>query len=515
MDTKKGIKNVIVSITFKIILLVSSIFVRNFLIRYIGNDINGLNSLYISLIGFLSVAELGVGSAITFCMYKPIVEGDNSKVAALYQLFKKLYLIICGAIFAIGMAMMPFLQYIVKDYSSVNVNIYFTFFLIVISVVVSYLFSAKTSLINAYKNNYITTTITSLGMLLQHVLQLIVLVKTASFEWYLVCRIISIVVQWVATEFIVRKQHNDILKHEKVKLDNDTKARVVTNIKAMFMHRVGSVLVNSVDSVIISSFIGIVVLGLYSNYITIVNNVVAVISLFFTPFIPIIGHYCVKKESALEGYYSFFHSFNFILGVIFFLGYYATIDNIITILFGDGLIVPKAVSLVITLNYFIQFMRQSTLLFRDAMGLFYNDRWKPIVEGVANTILSIAFVLLFRKIGGEAIEVVGVVVATIITNLLVCHVIEPYVLYKNGFDTPVRKFYFKNYAYMVAFAVVLLIMDKCMLSFSSQWKELLINGSISVLFSIAITAIIVFLDANFRRYLIVCFRKINIFKKKN
>ena len=171
MDTKKGIKNVIVSITFKIILLVSSIFVRNFLIRYIGNDINGLNSLYISLIGFLSVAELGVGSAITFCMYKPIVEGDNSKVAALYQLFKKLYLIICGAIFAIGMAMMPFLQYIVKDYSSVNVNIYFTFFLIVISVVVSYLFSAKTSLINAYKNNYITTTITSLGMLLQHVLQ--------------------------------------------------------------------------------------------------------------------------------------------------------------------------------------------------------------------------------------------------------------------------------------------------------------------------------------------------------
>ena len=90
MDKKKGLLNVIVSIAFKVLLLVGAILVRRYLIKYIGNEVNGLNSLYTSIIGFLAVAELGVGSAITFCMYKPIVEGDNDKVSALYGLFTKL-----------------------------------------------------------------------------------------------------------------------------------------------------------------------------------------------------------------------------------------------------------------------------------------------------------------------------------------------------------------------------------------------------------------------------------------
>ena len=81
MDKRKSIINVSVSIFFRFFMLIGSILVRRFLIQYIGNEVNGLDSLYASLIGFLSVAELGVGSAITFCMYKPIVEQDNSKVA--------------------------------------------------------------------------------------------------------------------------------------------------------------------------------------------------------------------------------------------------------------------------------------------------------------------------------------------------------------------------------------------------------------------------------------------------
>ena len=91
MDKKKGLLNASVSIAFKIVLLIANILVRRFLIKYIGNAINGLNSLYISILDFLSVAELGVGTAITFCMYKPIVEGDNDKVSALYGLFTKLH----------------------------------------------------------------------------------------------------------------------------------------------------------------------------------------------------------------------------------------------------------------------------------------------------------------------------------------------------------------------------------------------------------------------------------------
>ena len=83
LDKKKGLLNIIVSIIFKVFLLIGAIIARRFLIQYAGEDATGLDSLYVSIIGFLSVAELGVGSAITYCMYKPIVEGDNNKVSAL------------------------------------------------------------------------------------------------------------------------------------------------------------------------------------------------------------------------------------------------------------------------------------------------------------------------------------------------------------------------------------------------------------------------------------------------
>ena len=117
--------------------------------------------------------------AISFCMYKPIVEKNHAQVSALYHLFRKLYLIIGGVVLVAGLAITPFIKVFAKDYASINVNLYFTFILMLISIVITYLFGAKTALINAYKNNYITSSITYGGIVFQYILQIIVLVFTS------------------------------------------------------------------------------------------------------------------------------------------------------------------------------------------------------------------------------------------------------------------------------------------------------------------------------------------------
>lgn len=501
MDKRKSFLNVTVAISFKLIILVATIFVRRFLIRYVGNEANGLNSLYLNLFGFLNVAELGIGGAITFCMYKPIVDGNKEKVAALYQLFKKSYYTIGAIIFAMGLLMIPILPYLAKDFVAIPINLYLTFFLMLISVVMSYMFSAKTSLINAYKDNYITTSITSLGMIIQQALQMLVLVLFRSFVWYLVCRIISIVIQWIATEIITKRLHDDILSQQKRQIDSDTKKDIVKNIKALFMHRIGSILVNSADSIIISTFIGVVILGKYSNYTTIILSMTGVISLFFSPLTSIIGHMFVLDKKKLEKYYNFFFALNAIVGFIFFLGYYSVIDNLILILFGPSLEISRAITFVITVNYFIQFMRQAALLFRDATGTFYNDRWKPLFEGLANVILSVSFVFLFSKLFNEDFGIVGVVFATILTNLFICHIVEPYVLYKHAFKSSAKKHFFKNYVYIAIFIIALIFLDASLVSISTPWIELLANGGISLAYSLSISAIIFICDKDFRVYL--------------
>jgi len=483
MDKRKGILNISVSIAFKIIMMVVVVIVKRFLIRECGNEVNGLNSLYLSIIGFLSIAELGVGGAITFCMYKPIVEGDNNKVSALYNLFNKLYLIIGGIIFVAGIAIIPFIKFLAKDYTELSVDLYFTFFLMLVSVVITYFYSSKLSLINAYKNNYITTIISSGSFLLQYALQILVLWLTKSFVWYLACRSIAMTVKWIIIEIVARKKHADIISN-KQKIDGETKKAVSKNVKAMFMHKIGSTLVNTVDSVIISAFIGVVILGKYSNYTMILTSLTGILTLVFSSLTSVIGHFCVESDKeTIKRYSDAFHLLNFAIGQVFFLGYYAIIDNLVAIVFSADLIMDKSISVVITLNGFVQFMRQSIFMFRDATGTFYNDRWKPLFEGVLNIILSILFV--------QWLGVVGVIVATIITNLVICHVVEPYVLYKHIFLASPQKHYLRNYGMIALFALTVFMQNLCTQHLGNQWAELFVNGFISVGISLVSCAVVV------------------------
>ncbi len=496
MDKKKSVLNVVISIIFKFVLLFFSLLVRRILINCCGNEVNGLNSLFLSIIGFLSVAELGVGTSIVFCMYKPIVEKDNQKVAALYRLYKHLYLLIGLVITICGIGILPFLSYFAKDYQLLSENIYITYIIVLISTILTYFFSAKTSLINAYKNNYITTSINSLGLVFQYLIQIIVLVIFKSFLLYLIARIISVLFQWVLTEIYCRHKYSTLLRI-KSKIDDTTKKEVKEKVFAMCLHKIGGVLVNTIDSLIISAFIGVVILGKYSNYVLIMTSMVGIISLVFTPLTSIVGHMCVENNNTqIRKYYNFFYVLNYVMGVLFYLGYFSIIDELITLCFGEGLLLEKTVSMVITINYFIQFMRQSTLLFRDATGTFYQDRFKPLFEGICNLLLSILFVCVLPT----EYNVIGVIIATIITNLLICHIVEPYVLFKYRFGESPKKFCIKNYLYIILFVICLFIVSNLMVTVNNLWIQLIVNGLISVGISIVVIIIVFMLEKDFRYY---------------
>ena len=320
MDKKRSILNISVSVSFKMLVLVLAILSRRFLIKYVGNEANGLYSLYTSMIGFLAIADLGIGTAINFSLYKPIVEGNTTKVASLYQVYKKIYFVVGTIIFLVGLALLPTLPYLAKDYSS-DYNLYLTFFIMLCSIVITYAFSAKTSLINAHKNDYITTTINGIGLVLRHGVGILVLVYFHSFEFFLLAMIAAALLEWALTELITRKKYRDIISMGPVPLDKETKQEIVKNSKAMFMHKIGDVLVNTADSVIISAFISVGILGFYSNYVTIMTAMTSLLLLFFSPLTAIIGHMCAKKDLEEEKkYFWFMYFFNFVLGLVFFLG---------------------------------------------------------------------------------------------------------------------------------------------------------------------------------------------------
>lgn len=507
MDKKNSVLNVTTSIISRVILLVAAIFVRRLLIQHIGNDVNGLNSLYTSIIGMLAVAELGVGSAITYSMYKPIVDRDERQVSALYQLYKRLYRIIGAVILVGGLIVLPFLPHLINDYEDLNFNVYIPFLLTLVSVVLTYLYGAKTSLIQAHKNNYITTGIVTVASLIRYTLQIITILIWQSYTIYLVCQIIETMIMWLLTELVVRKQYGEILAELKTNIDigTGTKAEIKKNIRAMFMHKVGTVLVNTVDSLIISAFIGVVILGKFSNYTLIIGVVVSIINLFFTPLTSVVGHLCATGDlTETKKWFDRFYSLNFFLGVVFFLGYYAVIDNVIRQFFGPGLEVARSISFIITLNQFTMFMRRTALLFRDASGSFYYDRWKPIGEGITNLVLSLLFVHIFP----EDLRIVGVIVATIITTLFICHIVDPYVVFKHAFNMPVKEYYFRNYSYIGLFTLALILMTYLTRPASSPITGIILNGFISLGVSLVTLGFVAIVDKTFRAEVCTMGRKV-------
>lgn len=472
MDKRKSIINIATSLIFKSIMVIMAVIVRKCLIKYVGNDGNGLNSLYINIINVVSIAELGIGSAITFSMYKPIVENDQKKVGALYNLYKKMYTKISLIIFIVGLLMMPLLPYFANDLT-LNVNLYSTFFIFLISVVITYFYSAKSSLINAYKNNYITTIIEQSGQILLSILQIAVLIITHSFVWFLLVRILVALLQWFVTSYIADRKYKKVLESKEL-LDYSTTEEITKNIKAMFMHKIGGVLVNSSDNIIISSFVSVMMLGLYTNYTTIAISMISILGMFFSQTISIIGHsYISQSKQKFNENFEFFHKANFMIGIIFFLGFYACIDNLIELLYGKEFLIEKSLVAIITVNYYIQFMRQAALSFRDATGTFYYDRYKPFIEGIVNVVLSIIFV----KVWGIS----GVIIATILTNIFICHIVEPYVLYKHALKKSPKKYYLKNYSFILTIIIFIYLYEKInIFSINNIYYQFLVNGLIAV-----------------------------------
>ena len=505
MDKKKSIINVFVGIAFKIAILIVTILSRRFLIQIEGNEANGVIALFTSIISFLSITELGVGSAITFCMYKPIVEGDDKKVAALYNLFKKCYLVFAVIVLVVGLALTPLISFLAKDYT-LDYNLYLLYIIQLVSTVVTYFGMANISLINAYKNNYVTTTINSVFILLKLGLQILVLFLTKSLYFYLGIVIITEAIQVVFIFVYTRRKYYPILSLGYERIDNETKTSVVKNVKALFLHKVGAIFVNTIDNVVISAILGVVILGYYSNYSTIAVSLTSVIVLVFHQLISVVGHAYQKSDpEKYHKYFKFFYLLNYFIASFSFICYFACITPFINFFFGEGLLLSEAALFVITINFFIQYMEQAATLFKDSAGLFYNDRYKSIFEAILNLGLSIAFVYW--------IGVVGVIVGTIITNVLICHIVEPFVLYKHGFKTKPTRYFVFNYLLIGAFVGLMFAYYYInQIAFDNYLVQFFINGLIASLFSLP--SLILFLVYSHKHYNLFGLLKERLRKRK-
>ena len=498
MNKNKALKNIVFSTIYRLSLLLSTLVIRRYMLKHLGSESVGIMTFFISLIGFLSIVELGVGTAITFSLYKPIVKDNKNEISALYFLYKRIYRIIAIIIFLIGLFLLPALPYMMKDNSNIF-DIKSAYFIYLISNLITYLYADKTSFMNAYLDNYISSIVKTVGTLFEVFLQVILIIfisnknTSLTFNLFFTIILLSNFIQWLLIEYVFKKNYSKHVNGNK-DLDLSLKQEVNKKTKAMFFHKIGTLLVSTTDNIIISAFISVSLLGYYSNYITIASGIISMLALLFTSITSIIGHsYVMNNKEVFKKHFNIIYIINFIFGLMFFLGFYAVIDDLLLLIFTNDpkIILSKDLVLIITMNYYIQFMRNSVVLFKDSSGLFYNDRFKPLLEGLINLILSLILVKL--------IGISGVLIATIITNLFVTHTIEPYVLFKYGFNLKPFKYYLVNYLGIVLFFSLLLIFNFVpILSTNNLIVNIILNGITSITISFIVFLILYLASDTFR-----------------
>jgi len=493
MDKKAAIRNISISIIMQILVLISSIVSRQQLINILGIEANGIFALFLSIFGFIALVEVGFAAAITFNLYKPIYNKDYVTASSLYFLCRKIFFKIGIAMFIIGLALTPIIPLLVDD-SSNYPQLMIYFFIFLVGSILPFFVICKTAFIDAHKHNHISNLIRSSIIILQFLLQAIVLLYTQSFlMFFLIIPIVNLLFLVIITLVFTKKYSFNLT--EKTDLDILIKKDVKDKTRAQLYHKIGLLGTNTINNILIAIIINVITLGYFSNYIMIFVAVSNIFSSLFNSIVPIIGHARQKLSSKnFETLFNKIYTINIIVGIIIFFGYLAIIDDIIALLFGLDLVMTRDIGILISIHAFIQFSRRGMLLFRDATGTFYQDRFKPIIECFLGISLSLLFLNLFG--------VIGVVLSTIIVDLFVNQIIEPYVVYKYQFDDKPNKYYFKNYLIMIAFAIVAFTFDFIpLINHNRNIIALINNGFISIIVSLLFIGVIYLFNVTFRKSL--------------
>lgn len=421
---KSFLQNAGFAFILQIINLIVLFVVRTFFVIKLGNDYLSINGLFTNVLSLLSFAELGIGNAIIFSLYKPIAEQDTNKIISLMSLFRKSYRVIRIVVLCLGLIFIPFLKYLIKDIT-LSDNVYFLFFLMLINTYFSYFAAYKKSLLIADQKNYIVSLIQQLGIVLQSIFQILTLLFLSSFSLYLIIQLFgTILINYFSSKYV--DSHYLYLSNTSSSLSSSYLKEIFDNIKNIFFYKVGAVILNSTDNILISSLISTSLVGIYSNYSLIVNAINSVLMQVCNSIAASIGIHNVKNnDNTNEKVFKKIFLISFWIFGLCSICLCELLNPFIGLWLGEKYVLNYSTVVIISVVFYITGINQIPSQYRTSFGLFKEAKFVPMIASFINISLSIIL--------GKMIGLDGIFIATIIAKLLTFNIVDPYLVYSKGF----------------------------------------------------------------------------------
>lgn len=491
--TKNTTKNLLAALFAQLVTAILSFFTRTALIDVLGIQAVSLNGLFSEVIAMISLAELGVGSAIVYNLYKPLAEHDEKRICQLMNLFKTAYRVIALAVLCIGLVLTPFIQYLVNsvDYSIAYIRIVYILF--VIQSASSYLFAYKSSLLMADQKKYVISIITIVVKAASIVGIITVLYLTQNYIVYL-CTIIFFNLSTNIASAIYVDKHYKYLKND-TSMPKKERKDVFRNVKYLFIKTLSWRITTSTDNILISTLVSTLQVGYYSNYNIFFNIIKQLQAQLSGSIAGSLGNllakekpeYCIKVLNRLN--YLFY-----VLSYVLCLGMLACIDPVICLWLGDDYLLPVSIVFLSCFNLFIDFCKCPLWQVLEVSGLFKQDKNISIIGSTANLIISIILGLNYGM--------VGIFIGTTVTYLVQLY-LKIRLIYSHTFGISYWSYVMRWIYYLISFIIgeILITIFIAFVSVENLLLQVLINGVIAVAVSVPF-CIVLFLRSEDFKYTI-------------
>lgn len=425
-------------------------------VRCLSADYLGVNGLFTNILTMLSLAELGVGSAIVYALYKPLAENDEEKIASLMRVYAKAYRAIGLLIGVVGLALMPFLSLIITEQPNIKESIYLLYAINLFNTASSYFFSYRSSLLIAAQRNYIVSGISYLISFAQSIVQMVFLLAFRNYVGYLLIQTAGTLLYNVVVSRVAVKQFPYIGKKDAKPLPKEEQRSLFSNVRDLMIYKVSGLLVNSTDNILITFFNGLATTGVASNYTLLVNTLNSLLGQVFNGLTASIGNH--NASESVEKRYEMFRFLNMMNFWVYgwaALGIYFCSSDLVQLCFGEEYVLPAKIPFVMALNFFSVGMMNAVWTYKHTLGLFHYGRFIQFFTGILNVVFSVLL--------GTYWGLFGILFATFLARLCTSLWYDPYAVFTRGFEKSPLLYVKKIAKYMV---VLLIAAALCRLSFT-------------------------------------------------
>ena len=448
---------------------------RTAMIYLIGVQYLGLNSLFTSILQVLNLAELGVGSAMVYSMYKPIAEDDDITICALMKIYRTYYRGIGLVIAIVGCALTPFIPHLIKSDVPAGINIYILYLLNLGATVLSYwLFAYKNSILQAHQREDIVSKVTLLTSTIQYGLQIFVLWAFHNYYLYVIVMLVTHALTNIVTAVCADrlypqfKPKGDIPREDVKKLNH--------KIRDLFTAKLGAVIVNSADTIVISAFLGLSILAVYQNYYFVLTAIIGVIRTVFLSVSAGIGNSLVveTKKKNFRDLLKFTFIICWIAGICSccFLNLF---QPFMEIWVGKELMLGFSAVICFVVYYYVYEVNQLLNTYKDAGGIWHEDRFRPLVTAIANLGMNL---LMVNYIG-----IYGIILSTVLSMVIVGMPWLIHNLFSTLFPKEYMTSYLKKLFFYIFVSVLSAVVTVCICNFVNYnpWITFVLRGIICVI----------------------------------